>query len=343
MVMMSYENDLGLCSENDYYSSICRNQQELIKTIKLFKKRNDKTVIVHYKLTGFFPFSTLRKLSSQIKNRTDYIDTIFAVKNIFRGNKIIDGTILKHFDASERKYLLNGIEKIREAMENVEKSDLQVLVDAEYTDMNEGINAITMAMIMLYNVEVPTVGLTFQCYLKNSLNSIMQNLNIIEEFNLCWNCKFVRGAYMLSERQYSDLNKVPNPVFDSYEETNSNYDKIVEMIFNYHFSKKYSILLATHNINSIRKACKLLLQTNRHTGSFKFGQLMGMSDHISLQLGSLNFPVYKSSPYGNVEDTIPYLVRRFYENSSIFGNVKNDVVFIRKEFFRRLNPLSLKN
>lgn len=75
------------------------------------------------------------------------------------------------------------------------------------------------------------------------------------------------------------------------------------------------IMIATHNEQSV----ELALQTMRQHSlsptqtSVYFGQLLGMSDHISFALGQAGYQVYKYVPYGEVREVVPYLVRRAAE------------------------------
>ena len=50
-----------------------------------------------------------------------------------------------------------------------------------------------------------------------------------------------------------------------------------------------------------------------------FSQLFGMSDNISYALADSNYNVIKLIPFGPVDKTIPYLIRRAKENSSVKG------------------------
>ena len=47
---------------------------------------------------------------------------------------------------------------------------------------------------------------------------------------------------------------------------------------------------------------------------------MGMSDGQSQELAK-KYTVYKYLPYGDFQDTLPYLIRRLYENYPMLMNI----------------------
>lgn len=58
---------------------------------------------------------------------------------------------------------------------------------------------------------------------------------------------------------------------------------------------------------------------------------------VSLLLSAQHgFSVYKSVPYGSVEDTLPYLVRRAQENRSVLQGIRKERDLLRLELRRRL-------
>ena len=67
-----------------------------------------------------------------------------------------------------------------------------------------------------------------------------------------------------------------------------------------------------------------------------FGQLLGMSDHLSFPLGQNGFRVYKYLPYGNIQDVLPYLLRRAQENSSLLGGAVHERNLLKTEIKRRV-------
>ena len=62
--------------------------------------------------------------------------------------------------------LVEGLNRLKNLSIYATQRGLKLLVDAEYTYMKEGINLIAMAMMCHYNINLPQVGNTYQCYLK---------------------------------------------------------------------------------------------------------------------------------------------------------------------------------
>ena len=66
-----------------------------------------------------------------------------------------------------------------------------------------------------------------------------------------------------------------------------------------------------------------------------FGQLYGMSDHISFNLAHHDYQVAKYLPFGPVKDVMPYLIRRAEENTSVAGQTSRELMLIKAERNRR--------
>ena len=66
-----------------------------------------------------------------------------------------------------------------------------------------------------------------------------------------------------------------------------------------------------------------------------FGQLLGMSDHISFNLAKEGYNVAKYLPFGPVRDVMPYLIRRAEENTSVAGQTSRELTLIQAERKRR--------
>jgi proline dehydrogenase len=77
------------------------------------------------------------------------------------------------------------------------------------------------------------------------------------------------------------------------------------------------------------------LQISRNDNRVWFGQLYGMSDHISFNLAAEGYNVAKYVPFGPVKDVMPYLIRRAEENTSVAGQTSRELNLLKTEKERR--------
>ena len=98
-----------------------------------------------------------------------------------------------------------------------------------------------------------------------------------------------------------------------------------------------SIFCGTHNEESSYLFMDKINQSDysRTDPRLWFGQLYGMSDHISMNLAREGFNVAKYLPFGPVKDVMPYLIRRAEENTSVAGQTNRELDLIRIEKKRR--------
>jgi len=97
------------------------------------------------------------------------------------------------------------------------------------------------------------------------------------------------------------------------------------------------LFIGTHNEKSSLLALKLMteLHLSNNDSRIWFGQLYGMSDHISFNLAEHGYNVAKYMPFGPVKDVLPYLIRRAEENTSVAGQTSRELSLIKKEKQRR--------
>ncbi len=205
----------------------------------------------------------------------------------------------------------NNKEKAEEYAFNLidlaKKNNSKILIDAENYLIQDKINTITNNALEYFNKEEVIVYKTYQMYRKDSLD-ILKN-DILKSKNYFIGCKLVRGAYYNQDYKY-------NILYDKIELTHKNYNNAILFLSN-NKKKKDIIMCATHNEDSINLAKKL---SDKFDLEIEFAQLLGMSDGISEEL-SKNYRVFKYLPYGNFNDTLPYLIRRLYENYPMLINI----------------------
>ena len=73
------------------------------------------------------------------------------------------------------------------------------------------------------------------------------------------------------------------------------------------------------------------LGIKKNDNSVWFGQLYGMSDHISFNLAKAGYNVAKYLPFGPVKDVMPYLIRRAEENTSVAGQTTRELKLLEQE------------
>uniref|UniRef100_A0A803TNU2 Proline dehydrogenase n=1 Tax=Anolis carolinensis TaxID=28377 RepID=A0A803TNU2_ANOCA len=221
----------------------------------------------------------------------------------------------------------------------VEKG-VRVLVDAEYTYVNPAVTLVTLAMMATWNTQHSWIWNTYQAYLKDTLDRLTQDASLTEHLGVCFGVKLVRGAYLEKERKLAKEKGYPDPVQPNWEATNDSYQRCLDFSLD-QVSKargSFELIVATHNEASVMHAVQRMAEMgiDKAAGPVSFGQLLGMCDQVSLALGQAGYAIYKSIPYGSVEEVIPYLIRRAQENQSVLQGIRKERNLLRSELRRRI-------
>ncbi|XP_024857852.1 hydroxyproline dehydrogenase isoform X2 [Kryptolebias marmoratus] len=175
---------------------------------------------------------------------------------------------------------------------------------------------------------------------EESRSLLLEALRLSDLEGFCLGVKLVRGAYMDKERKLAAKEGRVDPIHKSWEDTNHSYNGSLDVMLEVISQKPecHRIIVATHNEESVRRAAERMeeLGIEKNGGSVCFGQLLGMCDHVSLTLAKESYIVYKSVPYGSVDDTLPYLVRRAQENRTVLQGIRKERDLLRKELQHRL-------
>ena len=215
------------------------------------------------------------------------------------------------------------------------KNNVQILIDAEETWIQDAIDNLALELMKKYNVKSPMISLTHQCYRTGTLEKIKRNLKSANEGGYYYGVKLVRGAYMEKERERAIKNGYPSPIQPTKELTDKEFnDSLKYTIENIDYS---SLWVGSHNENSCEYLMELMRENNIKSDDNRiwFSQLFGMSDNISFKLSNIGYNVVKLIPYGPIEKTIPYLIRRANENSSVKGQSNRQFTLIKNEINRR--------
>jgi len=189
---------------------------------------------------------------------------------------------------------------------------MEVLIDAENNAM-KGKETIIWDYLKRMGM-TSDVYKTFQMYRKDALEELSKD---IEEGSIkCF--KLVRGAYLYQDKDI---------VYDSKPKVDKSYDEGVALVISRAARHRpdVKLLVATHNKQSVYRAITTsmrMIDYEKRQKQIKFAQLLGMSDKLTDGIVYQGYDAYKYVPYGNYVESIPYLLRRLYENIDILKHVK---------------------
>ncbi len=230
-------------------------------------------------------------------------------------------------------------ERIKQRFETICKTayekDVPVLIDAEESWMQYAADDLIEEMMERYNREKVIVYNTLQLYKWNRFDYLEDLYGRAVEKGFKIGLKIVRGAYMEKERDRAEEKGYISPICKDKATTDDNYDSVLEYVVER--IDTISIFAGTHN----EKSNVLLLKLMKKHGIAHddkrvwFGQLYGMSDHISYNLSANGYNVAKYLPFGPVRDVMPYLIRRAEENTSVAGQTNRELKLLKQEKERR--------
>jgi len=215
--------------------------------------------------------------------------------------------------------------------------DVKVLIDGEESWMQDAADDLIEDMMKLHNKDVAIVYNTLQTYRWDRLEYLMASHERAKAGGYKLGYKIVRGAYMEKERDRAQKNGYDSPICADKKTTDDNFNNCQRYILEN--LNDISIFIGTHNEESSYMALKQMeiLNINKEDNRVWFGQLYGMSDHISFNLAKSGYNVAKYLPFGPVKDVMPYLIRRAEENTSVAGQTSRELSLLKKERKRRKN------
>ena len=244
---------------------------------------------------------------------------------------------------SEKKPLLesenNEWQRIKSRFEKVcasgKLNNVKILIDAEESWIQDAVDDLVLELMESFNTDALIVYSTLQTYRWDRLDYLKEIHLIAKKNNFKLGFKVVRGAYMEKERQRAKELNYTSPICDTKAITDALFDNTITYILSNLDS--IHLFIGTHNEKSSLLALKLMteLHLSNNDSRIWFGQLYGMSDHISFNLAEHGYNVAKYMPFGPVKDVLPYLIRRAEENTSVAGQTSRELSLRKKEKQRR--------
>lgn len=215
------------------------------------------------------------------------------------------------------------------------EKDVEILIDAEESWLQDATDDLCEAMMRKYNTGVPIVYNTLQLYRWDRLDYLKELHRRAQRDGFTIGIKIVRGAYMEKERERAAEQGYESPICATKEATDITFNKTLNYILAN--LDTISLFIGTHNEHSCYLAMDLMQQLGieKNDNRVWFGQLYGMSDHISFNLAEEGYNVAKYVPFGPVKDVMPYLIRRAEENTSVAGQTSRELSLLKAERRRR--------
>ena len=213
--------------------------------------------------------------------------------------------------------------------------DVALLIDAEESYMQDAADALVEKMMAKYNRKKAIVFNTLQLYRWDRMDYLKGLHQRAKADGFVVGMKLVRGAYMEKENDRAQEMGYPTPICESKKATDDNYNTAVGYMID-HLGET-ELFLGSHNEESTLLALNLMKEKNLEINDSRiwFGQLYGMSDHISYNLADRGYNVAKYLPFGPVRDVMPYLIRRAEENTSVAGQTTRELSLLSQERKRR--------
>ena len=317
------------------------SQEDCIPVIEKLYKKNVCSVL-DFSTEGFineieFDNCLNKKLSiiDFIKNKNEVPFAVFKPTCLGSTDLFIKMSSGLALTDSENDSWSRVVDRFEKVCEKAFSENVKILIDAEEVDVQKAIDDLAIVMMRKFNKSNPIVFNTVQLYRKDRLKYMRELLKNNKNKDIQFGLKLVRGAYMEKERKIAMNKGIESPICDSKIETDNNFNRGVDFVFDN--LNRISFVCASHNEDSILKVMDIMKKRKiKHNDQrVWFGQLFGMSDNISFNLGQKKYNTFKILPFGSVKNLMPYLIRRAQENTSVQGQTGRELQLILNEKKRR--------
>lgn len=224
-------------------------------------------------------------------------------------------TLFRKFPMSVHSLKLSSIglnhQYYEQLIDEAKKNECVCLVDAEDYSIQNTIDLYTN-MIILNNTKKDTsvqIFKTYQMYRKDSMEHLLDDIEMFRMMNITHNIKLVRGAYLLNDRKYKIIH-------NNKKDTDDNYNNAVKMLTTIAYTNpKMNVIFATHNKKSI-DMFKHINKPNIH-----HAVLMGMDHHLCIHDKDYKMNRMVHIPFGPIHKTYAYMIRRLVENNPMLNKL----------------------
>jgi proline dehydrogenase len=216
----------------------------------------------------------------------------FSLLNLLESNTINGCISVKPTQLGLRIAYGESLYNFRQIARRTKSLDRFMWIDIESIQFVEDTISIYLELLRDYK---HTTGVAIQSYLKRSSSDL---LHLMEQGA---SVRLVKGAYSEDKRI----------AFQSIEKINSNFSKLMKMLFEYSNTNDNIFAIATHDPKLIDEAIVLSKEYDIDSRKFEFQFLMGIQGEMKENLVKRGFRVSEYIPYGN--QWLPYSMRRIRE------------------------------
>jgi len=324
-VKLMVDQSLEECEDREAWAVNLRNKKALLQNCRNVLK--DDVTFVSVKPTALMSPGLLEEMCDIICRDEHHLD------------KIVDPR--PGLSAESLELLDEAISNFRELCRTAEKLQLPVLLDAEQSHRQLAMDFISLEVMAEFNRPgKPAIFYnTYQAYMLGTKRRIARDLRFATERGFLLAAKVVRGAYIVFETERSKEMGTPYPLHSTKAETDLEYDASIEILLRGIPLERCSVVIATHNKNSVERAIAIMHElgiANNHPRVY-FGQIKGISEHLTLALGQAGFNSRQLTLFGDFWNIFPWMLRRLDENRDLLGANQQSRQFLVNEVFRRLN------
>lgn len=303
---------LGVKSVLDYSVEGKEGEEQFISTLNkvieltAFSKIKNSMPFSVFKPTGLGRFELFKKVTEKIE---------------LSDKEVVEWSLVKkRFDL---------------ASNSASQANIKLLIDAEESWIQGAADGICTDLMAKYNQKKVVVFNTLQCYRWDRLNYLKEEHKKALANGYKLGYKIVRGAYLEKENERAEAKGYKSPICETKTATDTCFNEVLNYILNN--LSEIELFIGTHNEESTYLALDQMKEKKiaKNDSRVWFGQLYGMSDHITFNLAKLGYGVAKYIPFGPVKDVMPYLIRRAEENTSVAGQTSRELSLIKKEKQRR--------
>ena len=255
---------------------------------------------------------------------------------VSRGLAEDPGNPLRHLATGEERAAWERVEgRVADLCSTAAASRIRILIDAEESWIQPAIDLLAEGRMAAHNCDAAWVFTTVQLYRHDRLAYLAALGARADAAGFHVGVKLVRGAYMEKERARAAALGYPDPIQPEKAATDRDFDAALRWCIGR--LDRTALVAGTHNEASSALLCALMADAGTAADDARvwFAQLLGMSDTISFNLAADGYRVAKYVPYGPLRETVPYLIRRAEENTSVAGQTSRELELLRLEHRRR--------